>query len=460
MNLIEKMGDTISDTIDKAGEAIEKVFTPKYDYKKEAKKKRLKDIEEEKLDESPRYKCDYPSMSVKGYVDLLSKGGYKKSIEKWNIWFPEGYNNIDTKIKDIKIDNDEQIIFTIPGCDNIVSKYNVWKSLYDYYGREKSIQIVPESFLLDKKEDIKIIDNQPEGTKFILKKKKQRKEGLLITSDIDVVKGGYKDDYLIAQRLIKPFLVNNRKVNLRVYLMVTLHNDKLVAYVSKFGSCIYTKDEYDDNSDSFETNVTSYKMSLDVYEKNPLSFEQLKTYLKDNGYDPNIIFDKIKETFILFLKAMKSQLGEKRFNKNLCSQVFGVDFIVDEQLNPLLLECNKGPEMKPKITSLYEPEEATEDMINNIEKLKEILLNGATDIEKIRSIKESYKELYKDYPKTLHNDVILEKIEKFYKEEQELNSYPSGYRTGNGLKVQKDTLDILGIIEGNENNGFEKILEL
>jgi len=462
MNLIGKMGETISQTIEKVNETIEKVMESKYkyDYKKDSKKRLLEEIEKEKLDDSPRYKCDNPSMSVQGYIDLLSNLGYKKGIEKWNIWFPEGYNNIDIKIKDIKIDNDEQVIFTIPGCDNIVSKYNVWKSLYDYYGREKSMQIVPESFLLDKKQDIQMIDNQPEGTKFILKKKKQRKEGLLITSDINVVKEGYKDDYMIAQKLIKPFLVNNRKVNLRVYLMVNIQGDKLVAYVSKFGSCIYTKDEYDHNSDSFETNVTSYKMSLDVYKKNPLSFEQLKTYLKDNGYDPNIIFDKIKETFVLFLTAMKSQLGDERFNKNLCSQVFGVDFIVDEQLNPFLLECNKGPEMKPKVTSLIEPEEATEEMINNIENLKKILLNGSTNIEKIRSIKKSYTELYKGYPKPLKNEVILEKIENFYKEEQKLNSYPSGYRTGNGLKVQKDALDILGIIEGNENNGFKKILEL
>ena len=456
MDFMSKVGETI----DKVGEKVDSIMKPKYDYRKESKKRLEKEIEEEKLDDSPRYKCDNPSMSVNGYVEILKDIGYKKGIKKWNVWFPEGYNNIDTKLEKVKLLNDEQIIFTLPGCDNIVSKYNVWKSLSDYYGREKSIQIVPESFLLDKKEDIEIIDNQPEGTKYILKKKKQRKEGLKITSNVKEVKNGNKEDYLIAQRLIKPFLVNNRKINLRVYLMVTLHGDKLVAYVSKFGSCIYTKDEYDENSDSFETNVTSYKMSLDVYKDNPLTFEQFKTYLKDNNYDSIGIFDKIKETFVLFLTAMKEQLGDKKFKNNLCSQVFGVDFIIDENLNPLLLECNKGPEMKPKITTLYEPEEATENMVLNIEKLKEILLNGASELEKIKSIKDTYSKLYKGYPKPLKNDVILERIEEFYKNEEKLNSYPSGYRTGNGMKVQKDTLDILDIIEENENNGYEKILEI
>jgi len=453
----------VKEVIDKVGGKIKK-YLPKKDYvskyRKEQEKKEKEAIEAEKLDDSPRYKCDMPTMSVNGYVDILKNNKYKKGIKKWNIWFPEGYNNIDDKLKKIKLSNDEQIIFTIPECDSIVSKYNVWKSLNDFYGRERASTIIPESFLLDKKDDIKLIDEQPSGTDYILKKKKQRKEGLKITSDVEEVKKGHKEDYLIAQRLIKPFLVNKRKINLRVYLMLTLYKGKLVAYVSKFGSCIYTKDEYDDNSHSFETNVTSYKMDMDIYNDNPLSFEQFKTYLKDNNYNHVEIFDKMKGILHDFLIAMKEQLGSKKFHNNLCSQVFGVDFIIDEELNPLLLECNKGPEMKPKVTTINEPEEVTDIMLEDIENLREILSNGSSGLDKIKNIKKSFQKIYKDYPKSLSNETILERIEKFYKDEEEQNAYPTGYRTGNGLKVQKDTLDILGMIKGNENNGYEKILEI
>ena len=34
--------------------------------------------------------------------------------------------------------------------------------------------------------------------------------------------------------------------------MLTLHNNELNVYFNNFGSCIYTKKEYDENSDSFE----------------------------------------------------------------------------------------------------------------------------------------------------------------------------------------------------------------
>lgn len=199
-------------------------------------------------------------------------------------------------------------------------------------------------------------------------------------------------------------------------------------------------------------------MDMDIYNDNPLTFEQLKTYLKDNGYDHDILFNKIKEKMSLFLTAMKEQLGYSRLKNNLCAQVFGLDFIINEDLDPLLLECNKGPEMKPKITTIDDPEEINDDMINMINNLKDLLISDNSDKEKIKNIKKCYTDLYKGYPKTISSDTLLEKIEDFYSEEKELESYPCGYKTGNGRKVQKDSLTVLGIIKDNENNGFEKIL--
>jgi hypothetical protein len=98
------------------------------------------------------YKCTYPSMSVKGYIDLLTDNDYNKGVKNFNIWFPEGYNNIDKKLKDVKILNNEQIFFAIPNCDQLVSKYNVWKSLEESYGREEASRIIPETFLLENEE--------------------------------------------------------------------------------------------------------------------------------------------------------------------------------------------------------------------------------------------------------------------------------------------------------------------
>lgn len=406
---------------------------------------------------SSTYRCDEPTLSVNGYLDILNKNNYKKNKDKWKIWFPNGYNIIDNQLNDLKISDKKQIIFAIPNCDNIVSKYNVWKTLENFYGRKKASTIIPESFLLDKDDDlekIKTIKNQ----KFILKKKKQRKEGLKITSEVNKIKKSKNEDkdFLIAQKMIKPFLVNKRKINLRIYIMLTLLNGKLSVYFNEFGTCIYTKNIYDESSDDFSCNITSYRLDLNIYKENPLTFEQLKTYLKDNDIDHNLLFDKIKNKILLFIKATKSQLGDKKYKNNLCAQVFGLDFIIDKNMEPYLLECNKGPEMKPKST-LKEYPEINDEILNKIDLLKDVLNNGVPDYDKLKQIKKSFSDIYNGYPKEMENDEILDNFENFIKNEIPLNSYPKGYITGNGIKAQKDALNIIKLIDQNHKNGFVKI---
>jgi hypothetical protein len=213
----------------------------------------------------------------------------------------------------------------------------------------------------------------------------------------------YKNDLL---------LINNRKLNLRIYLLLTLKNGLLEAYINRNGTCIYSNKDYDDSTLDFENNITSYNLDLKIYDTNPLTLKQLRTYLLDNGYEnPDVLFERINEKMRLVVDAIKPHMGKKgNLKNNLCVQVFGTDFIVDKNLNPFLLECNKGPDMSPKIG-------------------------------------------YKSF------DGMITELEDFYEAEEIVEKcYPNGYKTGNGLKVQKDILDLLGIIElEKSNNGFYKI---
>lgn len=404
------------------------------------------------------YKCDYPTMmSVKGYADILTDNNYSLNLKNYKIWLPGGYNDIDRKLKDVKITNQDQIFFAIPNCDNLVSKYNVWNSLEKKYGREHASDIIPESFLLNNEEHIKLL-KEKNYEKLIIKQKKQRKEGLSIITDLNQIKESteYKDEEII-QKMIEPFLVNGRKVNLRVYLMINMKNDKLDIYVNKYGSCIYTKDQYDKDSVEFEKNITSYKLDLDIYKENPQTFNQLKTYLKDKNINHNELFDKINNKVLLFIDAIKEQIGSEKFKNNLTSQVFGMDFIIDENMNPYLLECNKGPDMKPRYTMIYHP--SVDDVVSKkFDDLKTQLIDDVVDLsEKIKIIKKFNDDIHKGYPKEIGRDVILKGINDYYKMEEELNSYPVEYINGTGFKVQKDALSLLGLIDNNENNGFDLI---
>ena len=291
---------------------------------------------------------------VKGIIsDIFVKNNiYKnKTDTNWDIYLPCGYNNVEAELKTIIPTNDNQIIFGISGCDKAVSKNNIWSLLENKYGREKASSIMPETYILNNKEHMNlfVIHYQP-SHKYILKKNVQRKEGLLMTNQLTTIVNANKEGYKVVQKYLKDvFLINNRKINLRIYLVIKCMNGVINAFIHPRGKCIYTNKDYDPDSLDFENNITSYNLELEIYKINPLTFEELKEYLKKINLDYDLLFNRIitiiKETII----ASKKELCQlKNIYKNTTFQLFGLDVIFNNKLEPFLLEFNKGPDMQPK----------------------------------------------------------------------------------------------------------------
>lgn len=360
--------------------------------------------------------CESPSSSVKGFIKILNKHKLYEVFDiedPWDIYIPSGYNRVEIELENLKPPKPESIIFGIQGCDEVVSKPGLWKMLEKEYGREKASTIMPQTYLYENEQDIELFkQNYKEGNTYILKKRQQRKLGLLLTKDInEILKAKEKEFTVIQDYKNDVLLVNNRKINLRVYLLLTIKNGILEGHINRYGTCIYNNKDYDPTTIDFESNITSFNLDLDIYKTNPLTFKQLKTYLLEHGYEnPDILFDRINENVKLVCDAIKNSLGRgKNLKDNMCIQIFGMDFIIDKNLNPFLLECNKGPDMSPKKDTGYA------DLIN--------------------------------------------KLEDFYMAENLVEkSYPDGYKSGNGLKVQRDMFKYLGIIDlKSSNNGFYKV---
>ena len=333
--------------------------------------------------------------------------------DNWDIYIPHGYNRIEVELKHLKPSNDNQIILGIQGCDNLVGKTWLWNILERTYGRQKASTLMPETYVLENEEHVKLFKEQyKEGEIYILKKRRQRKEGIQLTRDLKEILEAKDQEFTLVQNYKRDILlVNKRKLNLRIYLLLKFKNGFLEGYINKYGTCIYSNKEYDDSTLDFENNITSYNLDLKVYDDNPMTMRQLRTYLLDNGYkDPDILLKRIDEKMRLVLDAVKPYLGiHRNLDDNLCAQIFGMDFIVDKDLNPYLLECNKGPDMKPKEDSSF--------------------------------------------------DKLIFPLESFYKAEDIVEKcYPSGYKSGNGLKVQRDMFELLNSIETKtKNNGFYQI---
>ena len=89
--------------------------------------------------------------------DVFDKYKFKKINENsnnWDLYIPCGYNYVETEVKNIKITNPNQKVFAIKGCDKIASKNELWKMVSDFYGHDEASRLIPESFIINNKEDI------------------------------------------------------------------------------------------------------------------------------------------------------------------------------------------------------------------------------------------------------------------------------------------------------------------
>ena len=291
---------------------------------------------------------------------VFDKNNINNNNGKWDIYIPCGYNNIENELLDIKLNNNNnnsnnknKYIFGVNGCDSIVAKNHIWQSLVKCYGRAGASQLMPESYILYDEQDLKLFkkDYNPNNI-YILKKNVQRKEGLKLTQSYKDVINGLNDDYKVAQKYVRDlYLVNGRKVNLRIYLLIVIKNNKIHFYVSNIGKCIYTKKKYDDKDLDFESNITSYHLDITIYKTNPRYFDDLIKYIDNNSVKGNgdKLFNRINELIKNVSKCLSKNLYQSANIKNtVCFQLFGIDIIFNNNLHPYLLEMNKGPDMTPK----------------------------------------------------------------------------------------------------------------
>lgn len=265
----------------------------------------------------------------------------------------------------------------------LLSKNNLWKIICDYYGNNEATNILPKTYIINNKKDIRNFKMEYKPTHiYLLKKNIQRKEGILISNNknqilrivdrtnhkmkallnstrndiideekytknlkLNTLANSYKIIQLYIQNV---FLINNRKCNLRLYLLISSENNKKSLSLYKYGKCIYTNKEYNNSNPSIfnkEEHLTSYNLDTDIYNHNPQSLEELKEFLGFKEY--NYLWSNIILLFKKVAKAIKPKVCNSLILENATTfQIFGADIIFTDKLKPYLLELNKGPSMK------------------------------------------------------------------------------------------------------------------
>ncbi|TKS77443.1 putative tubulin polyglutamylase TTLL9 [Collichthys lucidus] len=176
----------------------------------------------------------------------------------------------------------------------------------------------------------------------------------------------------VAQRYIEnPYLINGRKFDLRVYVLVTsyvplkawLYRDGFARFSSTRFSLSTIDDKY-----MHLTNVAVQKTAPDYDPEKGCKWQiqQLRRYLtaKHGRETVEILFKEIDNIFVRSLQSVQKVI----INDKHCFELYGYDILLDQDLKPWLIEVNASPSHTASSQEDYEMKcRLLEDTLNVVD---------------------------------------------------------------------------------------------
>lgn len=294
------------------------------------------------------------------YSELLlkvMKERKMKDSKQFDLYIPCSYNDCEKDVLSFESEKTGKKLFLIDGCDWIGSKIALWELLEEYYGNEAS-NYMPKTFLLEKEKDLKEFPIHFKANKakqcdqmYVLKNYEQRQEGIKLTRDLDeIINGLSKGWYLVQDYVYNPYIIDNRKINFRYYMLVTCHNGKINGYIHKDGFLYYTPEYYDAHDISFKKHITTGYIDRKVYEVNPLTLQDFRDHLESKDVGSSKVWDESVEKLMnRVMKAISKKICQnKKLENHYRFQLFGCDVAPNNKLGCTLMEINKGPDLDAK----------------------------------------------------------------------------------------------------------------
>ncbi|XP_038578977.1 probable tubulin polyglutamylase TTLL9 isoform X2 [Micropterus salmoides] len=176
----------------------------------------------------------------------------------------------------------------------------------------------------------------------------------------------------VAQRYIEnPYLINGRKFDLRVYVLVTSYVP-LKAWLyrdgfARFSSTRFSLSSIDDRYMHL-TNVAVQKTAPDYDPEKGCKWQiqQLRRYLtaKHGREMVEILFKEMDNIFVRSLQSVQKVI----INDKHCFELYGYDILLDQNLKPWLIEVNASPSHSPSSREDYEMKcRLLEDTLNVVD---------------------------------------------------------------------------------------------
>ncbi|CAD8187891.1 unnamed protein product [Paramecium pentaurelia] len=225
------------------------------------------------------------------------------------------------------------------------------KTQFNYFTKHNSQYFLPKmhhSFLDEENNYIWILKpnefNRGRGIQFfrtIEELKSLLKNFNKGSSEYQFSQGKIKSSSFVIQKYIqRPLLLDGRKFDIRVWVLVTYTFD---IFIFNQGYARLSSDMFDlNNLDAFihltNNAVQKYSKNYGFFELgNQMSYSELNYYT--NGEFTKTVLPKIKSIIVLTWMAVQNTFKKCKYS----FEIFGYDFMLDEQLKPWLIEINTNP---------------------------------------------------------------------------------------------------------------------
>ena len=184
--------------------------------------------------------------------------------------------------------------------------------------------------------------------------------GIFLTNNIEDIPS--LQNLIVSKYIQNPYLIHNKKFDLRCYVLLTSlmplriyrFNEGLVRF------CVndYNKSDYKDKCahltnyaiNKYNKNyIKNTNISQNEYNSSKWNLSSFRSYLRKEGVDVDTLFMKIDDVIIKSILSCENQMLNALFKyasfPNNCVALFGYDILIDDNLNPWLLEINFNPNL-------------------------------------------------------------------------------------------------------------------
>ena len=324
----------------------------KKEKKKKKKKKKKKEKEKEKIenknDENRKFYCDFfPNLKPN---DRIIPTSIVNELEK-----DKNEKKNDQK-KDKKKTIGTKTLIEIPKTHE--TGKHIWLVKAINLNRGQCIKIVNSFDQIDK-----VINKFKQGVKYgfteqnieeidfyvNIDNKKNEEEKNKDNNEVEHEKTYLCKKIIIQKYIENPLLYKGRKCDIRIWVLLT---HKMKVFVFKEGHLKTCSVNYDVNSKDAFTHITNYSFqkynnNFQKFEKgNEVPFHDFQKFIDEKypykNYNIKVdLMNKVKEIINLTMRAGKNKINKN--NRNYQFEIFGYDFMLDNDFNVFLIEINTNP---------------------------------------------------------------------------------------------------------------------